>query len=93
MHLTPNPLINEATFLRLGDTTSPLLARTGFATTDAGVLAFVGPSGQEASTPVLAGDFLVSLHVGVSPATKDSWWVWSEDREGLLLFLKAILGW
>ena len=70
-----------------------MLARTGFATTDAGPLVFVGPSGHEASISVLADDFFVCLHVGASPATEDSWWLWSEDHEGLLLFLRAVIGW
>ena len=66
-----------------------MLARAGFATADAGMLALVGPSGQEANIAMFAGDFLVSVHVGVSPAPAVSW---GEDHDGLKLFPKAVLG-
>ena len=38
---------------------------------------------------MFADDFLASVHVGVSPAPAVAW---SEDHDGLQLFLKAVLG-
>ena len=59
--------------------------------TGAGTLAINGPFGQEARIAVLTDDFLVGLRVGASATAEDSWWAWSEDRDGLLLFLETIL--
>ena len=33
----------------------------------------------------------VHPRVGASATAEDSWWAWSEDRDGLLLFLETIL--
>ena len=42
---------------------------------------------------MLADDFLVRLRVGASASAEDSWWAWSEDRDGPLLFLEAFPDW
>ena len=83
------PLIKGAISLLLEDTVVSLLAHTEFATTDAVLFALVGPSEQEAYIAVLADDFIVSMHVGVSPATAISW---SEGHKGSKLLLKVLLG-
>ena len=82
-------LIGEPLALRLGEGTISLLARAGFATVDAGILALVGPSGQEANIAVFAEEFLVSVHFGGSPAPAVAW---GEVHGGLELFLEAALG-
>ena len=75
--------------LQLEETAISLLAHAGFVTIDAGMLTLVGPPGQEANIAVFAGDFLLSVRVGVSPAPAVAW---GEDHDGLKLFLKAVLG-
>ena len=52
------------------------------------MLALVGPTVQEAKIGILAGDFLVFMHTGFSPAAAVSW---SEDHEGFQLFPGAAL--
>ena len=74
--------------LALGNTAVSLIARAGFVTTHAGVLALVGPTGQEADIALLAGDFFVFMQTGVSLAAAVSW---CEDHEGLKLSLEAVL--
>ena len=50
------------------------------------MLTLVEPSGQGADIAVFADDFLVSVHVGVSPAPAVAW---GEDHDGLQLFLRT----
>ena len=50
-----------------GEGTTSLLARAGYATVDAGVLALAGSSGQKACIVAFADDFFVSVHVSSSP--------------------------
>ena len=57
---------------------------------DAGTLSLGGPLGHEATTAVLVDDYIVSLHAIGAAGAAGSWWTWSEDQDGLQLFLEEI---
>ena len=81
-------LLGQALALRLGEATSSLLAKAGFAPVDAGLLTPVGPSVQQASAAAFTNDCSLSVHID-SPPTSTI--VWGEDDEGPQGFLRATL--
>ena len=84
------PLADRGAIIRRVNSASSLLAGTGFAMTHVGALSLGGSWGHEATIFVFVDDCIVRLRAAGMAGTADTWWIWTEDCDGLRRFVREV---